>query len=191
MRVVPSVLIAALLLSASPRDARSADAIHPGAVELRMRASVAHETLEYDDEDVGSRTDAEAGLAAGLFLTRWFELGVGFGYNYTKFDPEEGTGSWDRSSIVLAPEIVLNAPSAGPIVPYVSGGGGVGFYTGDWAGDKTGMILPRFEGGIRWFAAEGAAIHFAGVYSRWTNRDGDEDAAATHYAFIAGISIFP
>jgi hypothetical protein len=36
-----------------------------------------------------------------------------------------------------------------------------------------------------------AAGRFAGVYSRWTNRDGDEDAAADHFAFIVGISIFP
>jgi hypothetical protein len=184
------ISVLTLSLVSFSATASATDALHTGALELRMQASFARDDFTFDGEDAGSRTNGEASFFGGVFLTPWIELGVGAMYDYSKNEPEQGP-TVDRSAYGVVPEIVLNLAPSGTVVPFLGAGGGVAFYSGDDVGDEAATILPRVEAGLRWFVTEAASLDFSAVYSRWNHVEGEKDLEADRFAFAIGISVFP
>jgi hypothetical protein len=178
-----------LLIGLFAANGYANEALHSGAVEVRTRATVGYESLTANDQDAGTKTEADASLFAGVFLTRWMEIGVGAIYNYLKIDPEE-RASTDRSSFGIVPEFVVNLAPSAEVVPYLGAGGGVFFYSGDYAGDESATIIPRLEAGLRFFVVDGASVNVSGVYAHWTNVEGDDSIDADRFTIGIGISVY-
>jgi hypothetical protein len=188
----------ALLALAWVADACAAPALHAGAFELRTRIAATRDALTLDEAELGTRTNVDGALYAGVSLTSWFGLGASFLGGYESWDPEsEATAakatdkSWDRSSYGVIPEVTLNLAPSSNVVPYLAAGGGIVFYSGDWVGDESATVLPRVELGLRWFVTEAASLNFSAVYSRWSNLEGVKEYEADRIGFGVGISLFP
>lgn len=166
-----------------------AERIEYGSIELAISGSYRSTSVALDGDSYASGSDAGLVASLGFFLSPVLEL-EGGGSIYRDSYDTDGYESETYYSGGFYGAIKVNIPSDGPMLPFMSFGGGLRSYGGDGYGDDISLIFPRAVGGVRVFLSSTASVNVLVAYTRHSNPGGWSELTRSDVVFGIGMSLF-